>query len=134
MADSNVQSRLEQLRISRPHVDLSRPQWTSHGLFWHNLHMVLVHRERLPDVREHTLSCVRDMVLRACDSKGFLLSEGTILSDHVHLAQGCPFDSSPADIAIGFLINLSYVYGMKDVYQYGAFIGTFGEYSNCAMK
>ncbi len=44
MADSRVQGQLEQLQIIRPGVDLSRPQRTSHGLFWYNLHVVLVHR------------------------------------------------------------------------------------------
>jgi hypothetical protein len=73
------------------------------------------------------------MVLGACSSKGYLLSRGAILPDHVHLALGCPFDVAPEDVAIGFLNNLSYAHGMKAVYQYGAFLGTFGEYTNCAM-
>lgn len=105
MADSNVQSRLEQCQKSRPEVDLLQPQRTSKRLFWYNLHVVLVHRERLTETQERILSSVRSMVLRACDAKGYLLSRGAILSDHVHLALGCPFDAAPADVAIGFLNN-----------------------------
>ncbi len=74
------------------------------------------------------------MVLGACSSKGYLLSRGAILPDHAHLTLGCPFDVAPDDVAIGLLDNLSYAQGMKAVYQYGAFIGTFGEYTNCAMN
>jgi REP element-mobilizing transposase RayT len=134
MADPKVQDRLERFQIVQPSVDLSRPQHTSHGLFWYNLHLVLVHRERLVEINDDTLSRVRQMVLRASAAKEYLLSRGGILPDHVHLVLGCPFDVAPGDVAIGFLNNLSYVYGMKALFQYGGFLGTFGEYTNCGLK
>jgi hypothetical protein len=134
MVDLAVRQQLKQCQILRPNVDLSQPRRTSHGLFWYNLHIVLVHRARLGDIRIDTLNRVRDMVLRASLSKGYLLSRCGILPDHVHLTLGCPMDVAPEDVAIGFLNNLSYAHGMKAVYQYGAFIGTFGEYTNYAMR
>ena len=134
MADSKVQNQLGQFQINRPEVDLSRPQRTSHGRFWYNLHVVLVHRERFVDIRTDILRPVREMVVQASASKGYLLSCAAILPDHVHLTLGCPFDVAPADVAIGFLNNLSFAHGMKAVFQYGAFIGTIGEYTNCALN
>ena len=52
MADPKVQDRLERFQIVQPNVDLSRPQHTSHGLFWYNLHLVLVHRERFVEIND----------------------------------------------------------------------------------
>ncbi len=133
MADPQVQARLERIQIVLPDVDLSQPQRTSHGLFWYNLHLVFVHGERFAEIRDDTLSRVGKMVLRASAAKRYLLSRGGILPDHVHLALGCPFDVAPGDVAIGFLNNLSYVHGMKALFQYGGFLGTFGEYTNRAL-
>ena len=41
---------------------------------------------------------------------------------------GCDITESPADVALGYLNNLAYVQGMKSVYQFGYYVGTFGEY------
>jgi hypothetical protein len=57
-----------------------------------------------------------------------------ILPDHVHLALGCPIDVAPIDVALGFLNNLAFVHEMRPVFQFGAFIGTFGEYDSGAVK
>ena len=47
---------------------------------------------------------------------------------------GCPLAAAPAEVALGFLNNLAYVYGMKAVFQFGAYVGTFGEYHQGAVK
>lgn len=130
MADPRVVERLRQCQLSNAHVDLAQPQRTSQGLFWHNLHVVLVHRDRWKDIREDTLRSIREMIERASRVKGYLLSRAGILPDHVHLTLGCPLDSAPVDVALGFLNNLSFVHGMRPVFQYGGFVGTFGEYDH----
>ncbi len=134
MADARVEERLRRYQIIDNGIDLSEPQRTSQGLFWHNLHIVLVHRERWMDIREESLSGVNKMILRATQAKGYLLSRAGILPDHVHLTLGCPFAVSPLDVALGFLNNLAYVHGMKPVLQFGAFVGTFGEYDSGAVR
>lgn len=134
MADGRVQERLRRFQIRRSEVDLSQPRQTSHGLYWYNLHVVLVHRERWAETREDVLQPIHDMILKACDAKGWLLSRGGILADHLHLALGCTIEVAPADVAISFLNNLAYVHGMRPVYQFGAFLGTFGEYDQRAVK
>jgi len=59
---------------------------------------------------------------------------GGILPDHVHLALGCPLEMPPAEVVLAFLNNLAYAHGMKAVYQFGAYAGTFGEYHQGAVK
>jgi hypothetical protein len=62
-----------------------------------------------------------------------LLSRAGILADHIHLAIGCPIEVAPCDIALSFLNNLAFAHGMKPVFQFGAFVGTFGEYHQGAV-
>jgi REP element-mobilizing transposase RayT len=133
MADPRVQARFARFQIECPSVDLSQPRMTSHGMYWYNLHVVIVHRQRLPEIREEVLSRVRDMIVNCCDKKSYLLSRAGILADHVHLVLGCPIEVSPADVALGLLNNLAYAHGMKAVFQYGAFLGTVGEYDSRAV-
>ena len=134
MADSRVQERLRQIQINRYEVDLSQPRQTSHGVYWYNLHVVLVHRERWPEIREEWLRNVHDMIIRACSAKHWLLSRAGILADHVHLAMGITINVSPLDVGLSFLNNLAYVYGMRPMFQFGGFVGTFGEYDQRSVE
>jgi REP element-mobilizing transposase RayT len=133
MADPRFENRLRRLQIVHDEIDLSQARQTSHGLYWYNLHVVLVHRERSAETREDVLQRVRDMMVRVCAAKGWLLSRAGILPDHVHLALGCSIDISQVDVALALLNNLAYVHDMRPVFQFGGFIGTFGEYDQRAV-
>jgi REP element-mobilizing transposase RayT len=133
MADTRIQELFDRFQIVHKEVDLSRPRRTAHAIYWYNLHLVLVHRERWNEVREDVLERLREMIERVCRAKGFLLSRAGVLADHIHLALGCPLEVSPVDIALAFLNNLAYVHGMKAVFQFGAYVGTFGEYHQGAV-
>lgn len=128
MADPRVQARLAEFQIRCDDVDLSRPRHTAHGIYWYNLHIVLVHRQRWAEVRDEVLRRVRAMILGVCRAKHWLLSRAGILADHIHLVLGCTFDVSPLDVGLCFLNNLAYVYEMRPVFQFGGFLGTVGEY------
>ena len=65
---------------------------------------------------------------------GHLLARAGILSDHVHLALGCGIEESPLQVALGYLNNLAYAQGMTAVYQFGFYVGTFGEYDWGAIR
>ena len=134
MFDPRVEELLARFQIHHPDVDLSKHRSTAHGIYWYNLHVVVVHHERWVEVDERVLQALVDMIERVCRSKGFLLSRGGILADHLHLALGCPIGMAPADVALAFLNNLAFVHGMKAVFQFGAFIGTFGEYHQGAVR
>ena len=71
VADARVQALLERFQITHPEVDLSHPRSTSHAVYWYNLHVVLVHRERWTEVREEVLEQVRQMIERVCRGKGY---------------------------------------------------------------
>src|SRR5207253_11359182 len=92
LADPRMQELLQRLQIHDPHVNLSKASRTPHGIYWSNLHVVLVHRERWAQAREDILCGVREMILKVSSAKGFAISRAAILADHVHLALGCPFD------------------------------------------
>ena len=134
MADPRVQARLREYQFHDEGIDLSQPQFTSHGLFWHVLHVVIVHLDRLMQVDPAVLSTVRSTIRAICRAKKYRLSRAGILADHLHLALGCPFDVSPADVGLAFLNNLAYAQGMKAVFQYGAYLGTVGEYDLGAIQ
>ncbi len=129
-ADTRFQAFLESLQIRDSAVDLSQAMKTSHGLYWYNLHVVLVHRERWQCVSSARLIAVRDMILRIGQKKRRRISRAGILPDHIHVATGCGFEDSPQDVALCFLNNLAFVHEMKPVFQFGGFVGTFGEYDN----
>ena len=134
MADERVQKMLEGLQMVQPEVDLESPRKTAQGIYWYNLHVVLVHAERWCEVRETVLNKVRAMLLKVSKSKGYALSRAGILADHVHLALGCPLEVAPAAVALAFLKNLAFVHEMRPVFQFGAYLGTFGEYDQGAVE
>jgi REP element-mobilizing transposase RayT len=134
MAEPQVQERLAPFQLSFSDVDLSQPQFSSHGRYLYNLHLVLVHDQRWREVREDRLALTRDMIVRVAAKKQHRLSRAGILPDHLHLAFGCHYQQSPEDAALSYLNNLAFAHGMKPVFQYGYFVGTFGEYDLDAVR
>ena len=128
MADPRVQAVFEPYQVCDPQVDLSQPRQGDHGLYWYNLHAVLVHAERFRDFSEERIAARKETILAIGKKHGYLLSRVGILSDHLHLALGGRPDHSPGEIAIRFLNNLAYHEGMKWVFDFGYYVGTFGEY------
>lgn len=134
MADERVQQRLRTHGGVDGRVDLSRVRRSAHGEFIYNLHLVLVHQGRDVDVREKSLATTSRTISQIAAKKGHLLSRGSVLADHVHLTMGCDLIESPEDIALGYMNNLAYAHGMKPVYQFGFFVGTFGPYDLNAVR
>jgi REP element-mobilizing transposase RayT len=128
MADPRVQSRLVEFQISQSHVDLSHMRYSAHGQFMYNLHVVVEHQEDWPIVEEAFLSRTRDTLLGICRKKELKLSEAGIVSNHLHVALGCNLEMSPLEVGLGLLNNLAYAHGMKRLYKFGAYTGTFGNY------
>jgi REP element-mobilizing transposase RayT len=134
MADKVVQQRLAGVQIRNDEIKLSMQRRTSHGAYWYNLHLVFVHRDRSPVIKEEILQRVHSTILETCGSKELLLSRAGILADHIHVVLGCCFKHSPEDIALSFLNSLASAHGLRTVYQFGGFIGTVGEYTNKAFE
>jgi len=128
MADPRVQQRLNRYQIHSPDVDLSKPRRTTHAQYWYNLHVVLVNDSRHMEIRDDTLRGIRDMILKASDAKAHLLSRAAIVPDHIHLTLGGRLEESPEEVVLSYMNNLAYVFGMKAMFKYGYYVGTFGEY------
>lgn len=133
MADDRVQDSLAQFQFVDEGLDLSAMQYTSHGTYWYNLHLVLVMADRWCEVRPEFLQSLYSMTLRTGKKWACRISRFGLLPDHIHMVMGVPFDASPSEISLSFLNNFSFVYDMKAMYQYGAYVGTVGEYTNKAF-
>ncbi len=64
----------------------------------------------------------------ACARSMAIFFRAGIVLDHVHLTLGGVPNQSPGEIAVGFTNNLAYRDGMKRVFDFGYYVGTFGEY------
>ena len=128
MADARVQQQFEALQIAGDFRRLSVPRTAAHAQFCYNLHLVLVSRARDAETRLPILSKRRSMIVAAAAKKQHIVGSGQILSDHIHLALGCNLDESPSDVALSYLNNLAFAEGMLRVYEFGYYVGTFGEY------
>jgi len=51
------------------------------------------------------------------------------VADHVHLTLGAQPKESPAEVALRYMNNLAFASGMKPIFEFGYFVGTFGEYN-----
>ena len=51
-----------------------------------------------------------------------------VLPDQIHLTLGCDLAESPEQVALSHLNNLAFAVGMKALFEYGYWVGTFGEY------
>jgi REP element-mobilizing transposase RayT len=127
-ADERVTEHLQDIQIHNAEVDLSQPSQTSHAIYWYNLHLVLVNDGRYREVHAEPLQALHDMLLKASGTKSHDLSRGAILPDHIHLALRCKIDESPESVALSYLNNLAFALGMKRVFRFGYYVGTFGEY------
>jgi REP element-mobilizing transposase RayT len=134
MADPRVQERFAQYQIRCPEVDLTQLRTTAHGQFLYNLHLVLVHAERWHEVGDGPLTATRDMIRKVCRTRGYRLSQAGIVADHLHLTMGCDVTQAPQEVALCLLNNLAYVQGMRPIYQYGFYVGTFGNYDLGAIR
>jgi REP element-mobilizing transposase RayT len=133
-SDPRFIERLNGYQINDAAVDLSKPQRTTHGLYWYNLHIVLVRNRRQVEWGDSELAATRAMIVKVAAAKAYRLSRAGILPDHVHLLFGCPIEQSPAEVVLGLMNNLAFAHRMQDIFQFGAFVGTVGEYDNGAIR
>jgi len=57
-----------------------------------------------------------------------------LLADHLHVTIGSGYSQSPEEVSLSYLNNLAYAHGMKAMYQFSYFVGTFGEYDLGAIR
>ena len=128
MADQKVQARLARYQINNSGVDLSQSVNSAHGKYIYNLHLVMVNVERWVEIRDEILGKLKNMIIAAAQKNNYRLSAAGIFPDHIHVTLGCSINTSPREVALGYLNNLAYAWGMKPIYQASYYVGTFGEY------
>lgn len=133
MADDRMQRRFESLSIDGG-ADLKTPRISGHAQFLYNLHLVLVHQDRDKEVRAAILERRRLRVLAIAAKKGHLIGSGQLLADHLHVMLGCKLTESPQQVALGYMNNLAYTEGMKPLFEFSYYVGTFGEYDLDAVR
>lgn len=128
LTGSVAAAQLADLQIINPDVDLSQPRFTSHARYRCNLHLVFVHADRHALSSTATLEAVRVMLRKASTVKGHLLSRLGLLPDHLHLVLGIAPEESPIEVALSYMNNIAFVYGMQPVLKASCYLGTIGEY------
>lgn len=128
IADPRLIARLADYQFCGPCADLSRARYSAHAMFWYNLHLALVYEDRTIHVEEDHLRRMWEMILEVQNKRQHLLSRAAILMDHLHLTLGCGLEEAPADVALSYMNNLAYACGMSRIFQFGYYVGTFGEY------
>ena len=100
MAEERVQLRIESLQYLDSRVDLSALQYSGHGQYVANLHLVFENRERLADVREESLRRTRDIIIRASQKHGYRLARVGLASNHVHILLGIGLEEAVLAVAL----------------------------------
>lgn len=126
-------SNLADLQIINPEVDLSRFRLTSHARYRFNLHIVFRFAEAVLLHDSKSLVDVRKAVRCTAQKHQHLLSRVGLLQDHVHLVLGAALTSSPLDVALPYMNNIAWMFGLRPVLKFGCFIGTVGEYDRGAV-
>jgi REP element-mobilizing transposase RayT len=133
LADERIAARFAKYQIADETVDLSVAQQSSHALYWHNLHVVLVMRDRDRNSSEETLAAIHLMIRRAAKQKGHRLSRAAILPDHIHMALGAGLKETPEAIALSYMNNLVFATNQR-LFEFGYWVGTFGDYDLGAIR
>ncbi|MFV1966026.1 MAG: transposase [Pirellulaceae bacterium] len=134
MADPRVQERLPSLQFVDPAVDLGKVMTGNYGQFVYGLQVVLENEGGWNEIRDKVLADLREMIIRTAAKKHWRLSRIGLLSDHIHVLLGAMVTESPASIALSLMNNLAYAQGMKPVFRYSYYVGTFGPYDRGAVR
>lgn len=134
MADDRVNRQLDELQVHNESLDLRAVRYSAHGQFVYNLQLVLENAGHLHDARSDALHTSREMLVRTCARKGWLLSRIGLVTNHVHLLLGCDVSDAPRDVALSLMNNLAYAHGMKAVCTFSFYAGTFGNYDRDAIR
>ena len=126
--------RLDDLQSINPDVELGRYRLTGHGRYRCNLHIALRFRKSHLASEPAWLEPVRSVARRTADRHHLLLSRLGLLSDHLHLVVGIPATLDPGSVALSFMNNIAWVFGMKPVLWHSCYLGTIGEYDLGAIK
>jgi hypothetical protein len=133
MADDRVQAMLEKIQFDDATVSLTDVLRSSHGEYRYALQIVLESDSGWHDTREAALTGYRQAIIGSCRKHNWRLKRIGILSNHLHILVGPGIDDSPEEVALVLLNNLAFTQGMKPLFRFSFYAGTFGEYDRGAI-
>jgi len=134
MASPRVSQLFHDVNFIDESVQLEQPILIDRSQVWFNLHVVIVHAERWNNVYQSLVTKSQQMIRRVCRKYDLRLSRCGIVADHIHLSLGANVSDSAQGVVLKLMNNLAFVYEMKAVYQFGAYVATFGEYDQRALQ
>jgi REP element-mobilizing transposase RayT len=132
--DRGTEALLSQFTVRNAHVDLFLPTETNSGRYWYNLHLVLVTAGRQGCFDTACLKTIRDGCFQIAAKKGYLISIASAVPDHLLVAMRGNIEHSPQDIALAYMNNLAYLAGKVPIWDFGYYVGTFGEYDMRSVR
>ena len=126
--DSPLCALFSDLAMTNPDIDLSKARFTAHARYWANLHLVFVYNWRQAITDPEIWIGIRNMLRRASQSKGHLLSRAGFVPDHLHFTLGIHPDESPLNVALSYMNNLAWVHNLEPIFMPSFYVSTFGEY------
>ena len=118
--------KMEELILVNPSVDLSAPTSSGRGMYWYNLHLVLVVRQRSQIADLDRLMRIRDGCSRIAIKKAYGISTLSVMLDHLHVALRGDHRQSPVEIALAFQNNLAHLAG-EALWTENFYAGTFSK-------
>ena len=128
LADARYREILQKYTEVNNIIDLATPQQTKSGMYWYNLHLVLVVSGRYHIQDEENLKKLKTCSFRIAAKKGYEIKALSVMPDHLHVALRGNIEQSPEEIALSFQNNLAYIMGMLYFWEFNYYVGTFGEY------
>ena len=133
MSDPKVQSMIETLQFHNTQVDLTSVIRSSHGEYRYGLHIVIESESDWHEARADVLQSFRTAIIDACEKREWRLARIGLLSNHFHILVGPRIDDSPRDVAMALLNGMAEAHGMRPLFRFSYFAGTFGEYDRGAI-
>ena len=132
--DSPTGQEFADRQLCDPDVDLNAIRYSAHGQFVHNLHLVVELQPETPGFDVASLDVVRQVLRKMCAKHGWHLGRAGLVTDHIHLGLGCEIDEVPQVVALAVLNNLAFAFGMRPLFRFSYYAGTFGPFNRGAIR
>lgn len=135
LADENYRERLKAYTLSECQRDLSWASSTHYGLYWYNIHLVIVAADRSIRIsKDETFEKIKRTLPKIAKKHVCEIAHFAIVPDHIHVSLAANPKLSPFEIGLSFLNNLAYVLNIGVCWRNEFYVGTFSEYDLDALK
>jgi REP element-mobilizing transposase RayT len=115
--------------------DLTWASATHYGLYWYNIHLVIVAADRnIRIAKDETFETIKRTLPKIALKNGCEIAHFAIVPDHIHISLAANPKLAPFQIGMSFLNNLAYVLDVGECWRREFYVGTFSEYDLKALK